>query len=103
MYPDIVKLIPLPEQNYGGISLIRGRSYTVQQSVGLYPTSATSDDYAFSRHIINPDSSKTYGFTIEFGKRDEGFIPKISEMYNIINEISSGLTAFCVSLSNQNK
>src|SRR5690349_1814425 len=62
----------------------RGRKYRVEQGVGLYPTSATSDDYAFSRHIVNPNNQKTYGFTIEFGKEETGFIPAFSEMQNVI-------------------
>jgi carboxypeptidase T len=70
-------LVTLVNTINGGISLVRGRSYAVKQSVDLYPTSATSDDYAFSRRIVDPDSSKIYGFTIDFGKREEGFIPNI--------------------------
>jgi murein tripeptide amidase MpaA len=46
---------------------VRGRSYTVQQAVGLYAASGTSDDYAFSRHRVNPALNKVRGFTIEFG------------------------------------
>jgi murein tripeptide amidase MpaA len=30
----------------------RGRSYEAKQGVGLYPTAGTSDDYAFSRHLV---------------------------------------------------
>jgi murein tripeptide amidase MpaA len=43
--------------NYA-LGRVRGRSYKVQQSIGLYPTSATSDDYAFSRHMVNPGSNQ---------------------------------------------
>jgi len=53
---------------------VRRRIYKVQEAVGLYSTSGTSDDYAFSRHIINEENRKIYGFTIEFGKEVTGFI-----------------------------
>jgi hypothetical protein len=39
------------------ITGVRGTKYIVKQSVGLYPTSGASDDYCYSRHII--DRSKT--------------------------------------------
>jgi carboxypeptidase T len=81
--------------NYA-LERVRGRKYRVEQAVGLYPTSATSDDYAFSRHIVNKTNQKTYGFTIEFGKEETGFIPPFSEMQNVIKEVSSGLTELCI-------
>jgi carboxypeptidase T len=63
----------------------------------LYPTSATSDDYSFSRHIVSGQSNqKIYGFTIEFGKEENGFIPPYSEMKNVIDEVSSALTELCI-------
>jgi hypothetical protein len=39
---------------------VRRRIYKVQQAVGLYSTSGTSDDYAFSRHIINEENRKIW-------------------------------------------
>ena len=73
----------------------------VQQAVGLYPTSATSDDYAFSRHITNGNNQKIYGFTIEFGKEETGFIPPFSEMQNVIKEVSSALTELCIAVTSR--
>ncbi len=32
------------------IAAVRGRTYTVQQGVGLYPTTGTSEDYVYTRH-----------------------------------------------------
>jgi carboxypeptidase T len=81
--------------NYA-LERVRGRKYAVQQAVGLYPTSGTSDDYAYSRHVINENNQKIYGFTIEFGKDETGFIPPFSEMQNVINEVSSALTELCI-------
>jgi murein tripeptide amidase MpaA len=83
--------------NYA-LERVRGRKYRVQQAVGLYPTSGTSDDYVFSRHIVNGNAQKIYGFTIEFGKEDTGFIPPFSEMQNVIKEVSSALTELCQKL-----
>jgi murein tripeptide amidase MpaA len=74
-----------------------GSSYKVQQSAGLYTTSGTSDDYAYSRHIAIKNAQKIYGFTIEFPSDELGFIPPISEMQKIIKEISSAMTEFCIS------
>ena len=49
------------------ISTVRGRMYTSQPSIALYPTTGTQSDYAYSRHIANPSLRKTYGFTFETG------------------------------------
>jgi carboxypeptidase T len=84
--------------NYA-LQRVRGRKYRVEQAIGLYPTSATSDDYAFSRHIVNDGDQKIYGFTIEFGKEETGFIPPLSEMKEVINEVSSALTELCITAS----
>lgn len=73
---DEYVLVTLANIINGRISLVWGRNYTVQQSVGLYATSATSDDYAFSRHIVNQDSNKIYGFTIEFKKEKKDSFQK---------------------------
>src|SRR6516162_782337 len=35
------------------IKAVRGTVYTMKQSIGLYPTSATSDDYSYSRHFVD--------------------------------------------------
>ncbi len=49
------------------IAAVRGRSYTNQPGVGLYPTTGTQSDYAYSRHIANSSLRKTFGFTFETG------------------------------------
>jgi hypothetical protein len=72
----------------------------VEQAVGLYPTSGNSDDYAYSRHIVNANNQKLYVLTIEFGKEETGFIPPFSEMQNVIKEISSALTEFSIAAAN---
>jgi murein tripeptide amidase MpaA len=81
---------------------VRGRKYRVTQAVGLYPTSATSDDYVFSRHIVNGNKDqKVYGFTIEFGKEETGFIPPFAEMKNVIDEVAAALTEFCITVASK--
>ena len=49
------------------IAAVRGRSYTNQPSVAVYPTTGTQSDYAYSRHIANSSLRKTYGYTFETG------------------------------------
>lgn len=74
------------------LAAVRGRRYRVQQAVGPYPTSATSDDYAFSRHIVDRLKSKVYAYTIEFGNE---FVPPFTEMRNIINDVCAAMTELC--------
>lgn len=85
------------------IQTAHGRTYTVKQSVGLYPTSGTSDDYAYSRNFL--DSSKVLGYTIEWGPQrasiSKSFHPDYSDMVPIIEEVTAGLLAFCLAVARQ--
>jgi murein tripeptide amidase MpaA len=80
-----------------GIAASRGRAYRVQQSMNLYPTAGTSDDYAYSRHRVDPARTKVLSFTVEWGSEDNPtpFHPPYGEMVDIIAEVTSGLLAFC--------
>lgn len=49
------------------IAAVRGRIYTNEPSVTLYPTTGTQSDYVYGRHIANAKLRKTYGFTFETG------------------------------------
>ena len=49
------------------IKAVRGRIYTNQPGVALYPTTGTQSDYVYSRHIATPSLRKTYGYTFETG------------------------------------
>jgi carboxypeptidase T len=89
-------LVDLADRMNAALAAVRGTHYTVQQSVGLYPTSATSDDYAFSRHLTDPSKRKVYPFTIEFGNE---FIPPFAEMQHIILELCSAMTELCLAVS----
>ncbi len=79
------------------IKAVRGRVYTVQQAVGLYPTAGTSDDYAFSRHLVDANKTKVLAYTIEWGSQTNPtpFHPPYSEMKKIIQEITAALFDFC--------
>ena len=69
-------VIYLANMMNGALAMVRGQPYKVEQSVGLYATSACSDDYAYSRHIKHKNDNKVYSFTIEFG---EQYTPRVKE------------------------
>jgi murein tripeptide amidase MpaA len=82
------------------IQSARGRSYTLKQSVGLYPTSGTSDDYAYSRSFLDTSKDTVLGYTIEWGPQrssiPKSFHPDYPDMVPIIEEVTAGLLAFCL-------
>jgi carboxypeptidase T len=90
-------LVRLGMAMQGGIAAARGRRYAVQQSANLYPTAGTSDDYSYSRHLVDASLTKVLAFTVEWGSQDNPtpFHPPYDEMKKIIVEITSGLLAFC--------
>jgi murein tripeptide amidase MpaA len=77
------------------IASVRGRTYTNQPSVALYPVTGAQSDYAYSRHIADPALQKTYGFTIEtgpwMGSVAESFHPADPEP--VKRDVKSGLIA----------
>jgi carboxypeptidase T len=75
------------------IAAVRGRVYTVEQSIALYPTTGTAHDYAYSRHIVDVNTHRVYAYTLETGTE---FQPADAEAQNIMTEVSSGLTEFCI-------
>lgn len=91
-------IVSLADRMNNALAAVRGKNYTVQQSVGLYPTSATSDDYAFSRHTVDGLNRKVYAYTIEFG---EEFVPPFSEMNNIIQDVCAAMSEFCLAATGQ--
>lgn len=74
---------------------VRGRSYTVQPSAALYPTTGTTSDYAYARHVADAALRKVYGFTFETGPwtgdAEESFQPPFPEADRIMEEVISGL------------
>ena len=82
----------------GAIRLVRGREYRVQQSVGLYPTAASSDDYAYSRHFVDPKKGKIIAYTMEWGRSRAvtPFHPPYPEMRKVMREVTAGLLECCL-------
>jgi murein tripeptide amidase MpaA len=64
---DLQRFQTVGSRIVSAISAVRGRVYTSEPSIALYPTTGTQSDYAYSRHIANPKLRKTYGFTFETG------------------------------------
>ena len=64
---DLQRFQTVGSRIVSAISSVRGRVYTSEPSIALYPTTGTQSDYAYSRHIANPKLRKTYGFTFETG------------------------------------
>jgi murein tripeptide amidase MpaA len=77
---------------------VRGRKYRVQQSVGLYPTAGSTDDYAYSRHIVDKRKGKIIAFTMEWGRSHAAtpFHPPYPEMRKVMREVTAGLIEFCL-------
>jgi carboxypeptidase T len=90
---DLSVAIDLANIFRDGIQLVRGTTYTVKPSMNLYPTAGTSDEYAYSRHFVDSTKQKVIAYTLEWGTE---FQPPYAEMQNIIEEITSGLLAFCL-------
>jgi murein tripeptide amidase MpaA len=83
----------LANKMQAAIQAVRGKNYKAESAFGLYPTSGTSDDYAYSRHFINNKLTKVLGFVIEWGKE---FQPPWAEMEKIILDIDAALVEFCL-------
>ncbi|MFD5847174.1 M14 family metallopeptidase [Streptomyces chartreusis] len=91
--PDLKIAVELAERMNDAARAVRGVDYGVEPAYGLYPTSGTSDDYAYSRHVTDPADAKVYGFTIECG---DTFQPVFSEAEQVIREVSAGLLALAL-------
>ncbi|MBW3577682.1 MAG: hypothetical protein KY462_08090 [Actinobacteria bacterium] len=64
---DLLRFQTVGQRIVDAIAAVRGRVYTNQPSVALYPTTGTHSDYAYSRHIADPSLRKTYSYTFETG------------------------------------
>lgn len=95
---DKATAVALAKEMRAAIKAVRGRTYKVMQAMGLYPTAGSSDDYAFSRHIVDPTKPKVFSYTIEWGSADNEtpFHPPYPEMKQIIREITAALLQFCL-------
>jgi murein tripeptide amidase MpaA len=64
---DLNRFQTVAQRIVDAIAAVRGRIYTPQPGIGLYPTTGTHSDYAYARHIANPALGKIYGYTFETG------------------------------------
>jgi murein tripeptide amidase MpaA len=71
-----------------GIAAVRGRNYTVQQSIDLYPTTGTWHDYAYARKFVETGRRRILGFTVETARQ---FQPGDVEKGGVISETQAGL------------
>ena len=71
-----------------GIAAVRGRSYTVQQSINLYPTTGTWHDYAYARRFVETGRRTILGFTLETARE---FQPGDAEKAQVVSETQAGL------------
>src|SRR5258708_1568265 len=75
-------------------NLVGEGGYESSQSFeDLYPTTATSDDYAYSRHLTDPSLNKTYSFTLEYGGVE--YFPPYGTMQQIIKEVNAAMLELC--------
>jgi murein tripeptide amidase MpaA len=94
---DEGKAVSMGRHIAAAIERVRGRKYRVQQSVGLYPTAASTDDYAYSRHMVDPKKGKIIAFTMEWGRSrvPTPFHPAYPEMRKVMREVTAGLLECC--------
>ncbi|MGC3000472.1 M14 family metallopeptidase [Streptomyces sp. G35A] len=90
---DLKIAVELAERMNDAVRAVRGVDYGVEAAYGLYPTSGTSDDYAYSRHHTDPAAGKVIGYTIECG---DTFQPAFSEAEQVIREVSAALLALAL-------
>jgi murein tripeptide amidase MpaA len=95
---DLEVLVALGGTMNDAIAAASGTAYGFGQSFSLYPTSGTSDDYAYSRHLVQAANKKILGFTVECGR---SFQPPWQEAENVIREVCAGLIAFCIAAQGQ--
>ena len=95
---DLNLAVDLANAMRDAIQAVRGRTYTVESSFALYPTAGTSDDYAFSRYLVDSSKAKMIAYTIEWGSEHNPtpFHPPYRQMQHIIQEVTSGLLEFCL-------
>jgi len=100
---DLADAVHLGAVMREAIAAAHGRQYSVKSAVGLYPTSGTSDDYAYSRAFVDATKGKVLGYTIEWGPQrtsiPKSFHPNYRDMIPIIEEITAALLAFCSELA----
>ena len=75
------------------IAAVRGRVYAAEQSPDLYPTTGTSEDYAYTRHFVDAAKPPVRGLTIETGRE---FQPPFPEAAKVMDEGAAAVMESCV-------
>jgi murein tripeptide amidase MpaA len=102
---DAVLAERMAKRMAASIRRVRGRAYKVQQSVGLYPTAGALDDYAYSRHLVDPSKGKIIAYTVEWGRSRAStpFHPPYDEMRQVMREVTAGLLELCVHVAHETR
>jgi carboxypeptidase T len=111
MHPlDLYALVNYATRMSNALTAVRGREYKTEPSVGLYPTSGSSQDYAFSQRVPGDENrSRIFAYTIEFGASSDDressentFIPEYDPvMRNIMDDVASALTELCFAVASE--
>lgn len=82
------------------IAAVRGRTYVLEESSDLYPTSGVSADYAYSR-FFGGRRTKVWGWVFETNTGAQGssygFQPPYGDALAVMDEVSSGLIQLLLS------
>ena len=100
---DLARLEEIGSAAAEAIRAVRGRRYTVRPGIGLYATTGTSSDWAYSRHVADPTTRKVYALTFETGPEaatvEDSFQPPDPEAGRIADEATSGLVSVLASFA----
>jgi carboxypeptidase T len=91
---DLATSLTLANNVCSAIQMVKGTLYTAQSSSSPYSASGTVDDYAYSRHLVDPSKAKVISFTIECGP--DSHPASYLDMQDIIADVTCGLLAFCL-------
>jgi murein tripeptide amidase MpaA len=98
---DLNQFATVAERVKNVINSVRGSQYTAGNGAPtIYPASATSMDYAYSRHIVDPANWKIMPLAIETGRMfnpvnpENGVQVPPDEKWLITKEISAGLVEY---------
>ena len=75
-----------------------GAGYELGQSFSLYPTSGTSDDYAYRRHFVDGGKARSWALRSSAAR---SFQPPWAEAEDVIRELCAGLVAFSLAAMQQ--
>jgi carboxypeptidase T len=92
---DLRWLVRAGENMRDAVTEVAGNVYNVQPSIWLYPTSGTSKDYAYSRHLVNTGVRKVYAYTVETGTQFQPAFPGASVP---MDEAQAAAVQFCLNV-----